>query len=98
MDPERLRAAYDYARKAHGGQLRRDGTPYITHPIATAEIAANDWSLTPGRYVGVAPEEDGDPADFAESMRALHDELRRLDAEAARLAATIQANFEEMMG
>ena len=66
--------------------------------VATAEIAANDWSLTPGRYVGVAPEEDGDPADFAESMRALHDELRRLDAEAARLAATIQANFEEMMG
>ena len=24
---------------------------------ARAEIAANDWSLTPGRYVGVAPED-----------------------------------------
>ncbi len=40
VDPEHLREAYEYARNAHGGQLRRDGTPYITHPIATAEIVA----------------------------------------------------------
>ena len=40
VDPEHLRAAYEFAKKAHGDQLRRDGTPYITHPIATAEIVA----------------------------------------------------------
>jgi len=33
-----------------------------------AELADNDWSLTPGRYVGVAPEEDED-FDFEETLR-----------------------------
>ena len=26
--------------------------------VDRAELTANDWSLTPGRYVGVAPEEE----------------------------------------
>ena len=30
------------------------------------ELAANDWSLTPGRYVGVAPEEVDEGFDFEE--------------------------------
>ena len=40
VDPEQLRAAYELARGAHGGQLRKDGSPYITHPLATATIVA----------------------------------------------------------
>lgn len=60
------------------------------------EIAANDWSLTPGRYVGVAPEEvDGD-FDFEEALREIHVELEDLNAEAARLAETIKRNFQEL--
>jgi len=39
-DIERIRAAFEYARKAHGTQLRKDGNEYITHPIAAAEIVA----------------------------------------------------------
>jgi guanosine-3',5'-bis(diphosphate) 3'-pyrophosphohydrolase len=30
--------AYEFARDAHEGQLRKDGSPYIIHPIATVEI------------------------------------------------------------
>ncbi len=30
--------AYDVAKRAHEGQLRRSGEPYITHPLAVAEI------------------------------------------------------------
>jgi len=30
--------AYDYAEKAHAGQLRNSGEPYITHPLAVALI------------------------------------------------------------
>ena len=30
MDMGRIRAAYDMARLAHSGQLRRDGSPYVT--------------------------------------------------------------------
>ena len=37
---ERIRAAFEFARKAHGTQLRKEGTEFITHPIAAAEIVA----------------------------------------------------------
>ena len=39
-DLARIRAAYDCAEAAHNGQTRRDGTPYVTHAIAAAEISA----------------------------------------------------------
>ena len=64
--------------------------------VDRAEIEANDWSLTPGRYVGVAPEEEDEDFDFGEAMRAIHAELEELDAEAATLAATIRKNFEAL--
>jgi GTP pyrophosphokinase len=35
-----LRAAYEFAREKHGGQKRRSGEPYITHPVSVAEILA----------------------------------------------------------
>ena len=60
------------------------------------EIAANDWSLTPGRYVGVAPEEVDENFDFEETLREIHVELEDLNAEAVTLAATIKKNFEEL--
>ena len=37
---ERVRAAFEYADAHHGPQLRKSGEPYITHPIAVAEIVA----------------------------------------------------------
>ncbi|MBI2778764.1 MAG: N-6 DNA methylase [Gammaproteobacteria bacterium] len=60
------------------------------------EIAANDWSLTPGRYVGVAPEEVDEDFDFEETLREIHVELEDLNGEAVTLAATIKRNFEEL--
>ena len=41
MDLGRIRAAYDMARLAHSGQLRKDGSPYVTHCVAAADIAAD---------------------------------------------------------
>jgi guanosine-3',5'-bis(diphosphate) 3'-pyrophosphohydrolase len=35
-----ITAAYEFSAKAHQGQLRRNGDPYITHPVAVAEILA----------------------------------------------------------
>ncbi len=60
------------------------------------EIEANDWSLTPGRYVGVAPEEVDEDFDFEETLREIHVELEGLNAEAVTLAASIKRNFEEL--
>ena len=65
--------------------------------VDRAELEANDWSLTPGRYVGVAPEEEDEDFDFEEALRDIHIEIDGLNAEAAELAATIKKNFEELI-
>ena len=64
--------------------------------VGIDEIEKNDWSLTPGRYVGVAPEEVDEDFDFKETMRAIHAELSELNAEAVELAERIAGNFEEL--
>ena len=60
------------------------------------ELAANDWSLTPGRYVGVASEEEDEDFDFEQTMRDIHVELDELNAESVRLAATIKRNYQAL--
>ena len=40
VDLGRVRAAFEVADRAHSGQLRREGTPYVTHCIAAAQICA----------------------------------------------------------
>ncbi|MDA2933651.1 type I restriction-modification system subunit M [Acidobacteria bacterium AH-259-D05] len=64
--------------------------------VDRAEIEAKDWSLTPGRYVGIAPEEEDEDFDFEEALRDIHVEMEDLNTEAASLAATIKKNFEEL--
>jgi RelA/SpoT family (p)ppGpp synthetase len=38
---ERVQEAYDFAYQAHEGQRRRSGEPYITHPVAVADLLAD---------------------------------------------------------
>jgi len=64
--------------------------------VTREEVSAHDWSLTPGRYVGVAPEEVDEDFDFEEALRSLHIDLKGLNEEAAELAARIAKNFEEL--
>ena len=64
--------------------------------VDRAEIEAHDWSLTPGRYVGVAPEEQDADFDFEEALRSIHIELKELNEEAVAFAARISRNFEEL--
>jgi len=40
----RIKEAFRFADEAHLGQFRKTGEPYITHPVAVAEILA-DWKL-----------------------------------------------------
>ena len=46
VDLSVLERAYLVAERAHEGQLRRSGDPYITHPVAVATILA-DMGMTP---------------------------------------------------
>lgn len=36
-----IREAYEFAAECHKGQLRNTGDPYITHPVAVTQLAAN---------------------------------------------------------
>jgi len=64
--------------------------------VDRVELKENDWSLTPGRYVGVAPEEEDPDFDFSETMRTIHAELEGLDAQAGDLAKKIKENFRKL--
>jgi type I restriction enzyme M protein len=84
-----------HSRFPHG--LFED-VPGLCKAVTTKEIAANDYSLTPGRYVGVAPAGADDEDDFAEKLREIHDELAELNEKAAELAGRIAGNFQELLG
>jgi type I restriction enzyme M protein len=98
---EALRRARYFVRQADWLQERfpearlRD-VEGLVKLVGQAAIKAHDWSLTPGRYVGVAPEEEDEEFDFEEELRSLHIDLKGLSDEAAELAARIARNFEEL--
>ena len=39
-DIEKIQSAYEYAKGLHEGQFRVSGDPYISHPVAVAEVVA----------------------------------------------------------
>jgi type I restriction enzyme M protein len=96
---EQLKAAAYFERQAHWLLSRfPDGKlvaiPGLAKLVDRKEIEAADWSLTPGRYVGVAPVEEDEDFDFDQTLRDIHTELADLNKEAAELAEKIQSNFE----
>ena len=65
--------------------------------VDRSEIETQEWSLSPGRYVGVAPTEEDEGFDFEEELRSTHIDLLGLNEEAAALATQIAHTFEELM-
>ena len=67
--------------------------PGFCKSAALEEVRKHGHVLTPGRYVGAAPQEDdGEP--FEDKMKRLVAQLRAQQAEGARLDKAIAANFE----
>ena len=64
--------------------------------VSITEIKENDWSLTPGRYVGVTFVDD-DGVDYKERLSELHSELDILNKEAVDLSKTISMNLRELI-
>ena len=64
--------------------------------VTLDEVKANDYSLTPGRYVGVTFIED-DGVDFKVRLLDIQDELDELNQEAIILSNTISKNFKELI-
>jgi type I restriction enzyme M protein len=63
--------------------------------VNRAEIADNDYSLSPGRYVGVVDQIDHD-FDYETEMGNIKEELKELNADANVLADQIQTNLNEL--
>jgi len=70
--------------------------PGLVKMVSHADIKAAEWSLTPGRYVGVAPQEFDEDFDLEQALRDIHIELADLNKESADLAKTIQDSFAEL--
>ena len=66
--------------------------PGVYYSATTEEIARQEYILTPGRYVGVAEEED-DGVPFGEKMAALTATLGEQFEESARLEQEIRKNL-----
>ncbi|MBQ0008608.1 MAG: N-6 DNA methylase, partial [bacterium] len=61
------------------------------------DIKEQDYSLNPGRYVGVVIEDDGmTEEEFFETMDSLNAEFSALNVEAAELARQIETNLNEL--
>lgn len=60
-------------------------------------IKDQDYSLNPGRYVGVVIEDDGmTEAEFKDKMRGLNTEYQKLSDETKAIEKTLEANFKEL--
>ena len=105
-DVARLAAAYRFSEAAHAGQTRQSGDPYISHPLAVAEILA-DWRLDGQTLMAallhdvtedtsVTKDEISD--NFGRPVAELVDGVSKLDRIEFQTAADAQAeNFRKML-
>ncbi len=105
-DVARLAEAYRFSEAAHAGQKRQSGDPYISHPLAVAEILA-DWHLDGQTLMAallhdvtedtkVTKDEISDT--FGKPVAELVDGVSKLDKIEFQSAADAQAeNFRKML-
>ena len=67
-----IRSAYEFAANAHEGQLRKDGSPYVTHPLSVAMIVAGELHLDSESIVAALLH------DTIEDTGTSHEEVSRL--------------------
>ncbi|MFZ1979425.1 MAG: N-6 DNA methylase [Bacteroidota bacterium] len=98
---EQLKLPAYFHKQAHWLQTRFPDAKFadvegLVKLVDRNEITKSDWSLTPGRYVGVSPVEEDEDFDFEEVLHDIYIELFDLNKECEQLARTIQQNFEEL--
>ncbi|MGA0113255.1 MAG: HD domain-containing protein, partial [Candidatus Nanopelagicaceae bacterium] len=70
QDVSIVERAYAIAKTAHEGQLRKSGDPYITHPVAVAEILV-EFGLDPATIAAALLHDTVEDTDYApEKLRA----------------------------
>jgi type I restriction enzyme M protein len=71
--------------------------PGLCKIVSRQEIEAKDWSLSPGRYVDVAPGHAHDDEVFKAKLETLQEELEALNAQAVQLQAQIAENVAGLL-
>ena len=84
-----------HAWRSGNGEFDYADVPGFCKSVAIAEVRKYDYVLTPGRYVGTAPQEEDDEP-FEDKMRRLVAQLREQQTEAARLDTAIADNLEAL--
>ena len=69
---DQIHAAYEFAAAHHAGQNRKDGSPFITHPLAVAQIVAEELHLDTESIVAALLH------DTIEDTSATHEEISKL--------------------
>ncbi len=101
---EEVKTAESYYKHIHWLQERFPKAQYedvtgLCKLASPAEVQEQDYSLNPGRYVGVVIEEDGKTEEeFVADLLAMNDELTRLNGEASGLEAVIAHNVAKITG
>jgi type I restriction enzyme M protein len=85
--------AFEKLKEVFGVTPAYADVPGLCKAASIQEIQAQDWSLNPGRYVGVAPGENVNDEDFKEKMVSLNNELELLKAQAREFERAIAANL-----
>jgi type I restriction enzyme M protein len=73
-------------------ESRYADVPGLCRAVTLADIEAHDWSLNPGRYVGVA-DRAPDEFEFSERLEELSEELEKLNQEARELEERIAGHI-----
>lgn len=101
---DEVKNAESYFRHIHWLQERFPQAQYedvtgLCKLASVEEVEEQDWSLNPGRYVGVVIEEDGkSEEEFVAELLAMNDELARLNEEARELNGVIARNVAQIVG
>jgi type I restriction enzyme M protein len=99
---EQFKATSYFERQAHWLLSRFPDAQLVSVPglvklVDKIDIEQADWSVTPGRYVGVALTEVDEDFDYNQALSDVHLELAELNREATSLANRIQTNFESFI-
>ncbi len=78
-------------------KFKYQDVPGLCKMATIKDIAAQGWSLNPGRYVGVAPGAAVSDEDFKAQVEALNEELEALNAQAHELEERIAGNVAEIL-
>lgn len=72
--------------------------PGLCRIVKRADIAESDWSLSPGRYVGLAPELTESAESFRDRFAVINDELTSLNSQARELEDAIAKTASRILG